>query len=68
MFAAISPGPDEPFGPAEAVSPAEEARDGHAAFDPTTFEPTVVWTNRPAGSAGPIESIRTFAQAATRSP
>jgi hypothetical protein len=28
----------------------------------------VVWTNRPAGSGGPIESIRTLAQAATRSP
>ena len=53
------------FGAPEAVSPAQEARDGHAAFDPITHEPTVVWSNRPAGSDRPI---RTFAQAATRTP
>lgn len=68
VFAALSTRPGEPFGPAEAVSPAQQARDGHAAFDPRTHRPTVVWTNRPAGSDGPVEQVKTFAQAATRAP
>jgi hypothetical protein len=68
VWAAVSPDVDQPFGPAEAVSPAQEARDGHAAWDPRTHEPTVVWTNRPAGSGGPVEQIKTFAQSATRAP
>jgi hypothetical protein len=64
VFAAIAP-PGAPFGAAEAVSAAQEARAGRALLSPT---PTVVWTNRPAGSHPPggIASVQTFAQAATR--
>ena len=61
--AALAPAAGQPFGPAENVSPAEEARAGRAAFHPQTGVPTVVWTNRPRGSQPPVE---TFAQAATR--
>jgi hypothetical protein len=68
VWAAVSPDADAPFGVAEAVSPAQEARDGHAAFDARTHQPTVVWTNRPAGSNVPLEQIRTFAQASVRVP
>jgi hypothetical protein len=54
-----------PFGAPEAVSPAgEDARFGHAAFDPRSGRPTVVFSDRPRGSTAPI---RTFAEAATRS-
>ena len=64
MFATLAP-PGAPFGGAEAVSGAEEARAGRAILTPT---PTIVWTNRPAGSHPPggIAAIQTFAQAATR--
>ena len=50
---------------AEAVSAAQEARAGHATF---AGVPTIVWTNRPAGSHPPggAASVQTFAQAATR--
>jgi hypothetical protein len=66
VFAAVAP-PGGPFGAAEAVSAAQEARAGRAVF---AAAPTVVWTNRPAGSHPPggIAAIQTFAQAATRSP
>jgi hypothetical protein len=55
----------QPFGAPEDVSAAQEARAGRAAF---AGGPTVVWSNRPAGSHPPggIGAIRTFAQAATR--
>jgi hypothetical protein len=55
------------FGAPEAVSAPQEARAGRAILG---AKPTVVWTNRPAGShpAGGIDAVQTFAQAATRSP
>ena len=64
VFAAVAP-PGAPFGAAEAVSAAQEARAGRAVLAPT---PTVVWTNRPAGSHPPggLDAMQTFAQAATR--
>jgi hypothetical protein len=64
VFAALAP-PGGSFGAAEAVSPAQEAREGRALLAP---KPTVVWTNRPAGSHPPggIAAVQTFAQAATR--
>ena len=64
VFAALAP-PGAPFGAAEAVSGAEEARAGRAVLTPA---PTIVWTNRPAGSHPPggIAAVQTFAQAATR--
>jgi hypothetical protein len=65
VFAALAP-PGAPFGAPEAVSAAQEARAGGALLSPV---PTVVWTNRPAGSHPPggIAAVQTFAQAATRS-
>jgi hypothetical protein len=64
VFAALAP-PGAPFGAAEAVSEAQEARAGRAVLAPA---PTIVWTNRPAGSHPPggIAAVQTFAQAATR--
>jgi hypothetical protein len=64
VFAALAP-PGAPFGAAEAVSAAQEARAGRALLGAL---PTVVWTNRPAGSHPPggIAAVQTFAQAATR--
>ena len=64
VFAAVAP-PGAPFGADEAVSAAQEARAGRALVSPT---PTVVWTNRPAGSHPPggLAAVQTFAQAATR--
>jgi hypothetical protein len=64
VFAALA-GPGAPFGPAEAVSAAQEARGAHATL---AGAPTVVWTNRPAGSHPPggLAAVQTFAQAATR--
>jgi hypothetical protein len=64
VFAALAP-PGAPFAPAEAVSAAQEARGGRAIMNPA---PTVVWTNRPAGSHPPggLTAVQTFAQAATR--
>jgi hypothetical protein len=60
--AAVAPTVVQSFGPPEVVSPAgQDARFGHAAFDPRSHQPTVVFANRPTGGA------RTFAQAATRS-
>jgi hypothetical protein len=64
VFAALA-APGAPFGAAEAVSLPQEARAGRAILSPA---PTVVWTNRPAGSHPPggIGAVETFAQAATR--
>ena len=64
VFAALAP-PGAPFGPAEAVSAAQEARAGRATI---AGVPTIVWTNRPAGSHPPggLTAVQTFAQAATR--
>jgi hypothetical protein len=64
VFAALA-APGAPFGAAEAVSAAQEARGGHATL---AGAPTVVWTNRPAGSHPPggLAAVQTFAQAATR--
>lgn len=59
--AALSPFAGAPFGPPEDASPAgQDARFGHAAFDPLSSRPTIVWSDRPEGSP-------TVAQAATRS-
>jgi hypothetical protein len=64
VFAALAP-PGAPFAAPEAVSAAQEARAGMAIMVPA---PTVVWTNRPAGSHPPggLAAVQTFAQAATR--
>jgi hypothetical protein len=64
VFAALA-APGAPFGAAEAVSAAQEARAGHAIL---AGVPTIVWTNRPAGSHPPggLDALQTFAQAATR--
>ena len=64
VFAALA-GPGAPYGPAEAVSAAQEARGGQATF---AGAPTIVWTNRPAGSHPPggLDAVQTFAQTATR--
>jgi hypothetical protein len=59
VFAAFAP-PGAGFGAPEAVSEAQEARRGRIVL---AARPTVVWTNRPAGSGPPV---RTVAQAATR--
>lgn len=53
------------FGGPELVSAGPEARQPDAIFAPGGA-PTLVWSNRPAGSRGPIAGIRTYAQAATR--
>ncbi|MGH2947596.1 MAG: hypothetical protein ACRDPC_15330, partial [Solirubrobacteraceae bacterium] len=63
--AALAP-PGAAFGPFEAVSAFEEARVPAAAYDPVTGRPTVVWSNRPAGSVLPVDDVETVAQAATR--
>jgi hypothetical protein len=63
--AALAPA-GAPFGPPELVSAMQEARLPAAAFDPVSGRPTVVWSNRPEGSARPLDEIETFAQAATR--
>jgi hypothetical protein len=64
VFAAVAPAGGG-FGAAEAVSAAQEARAGRAILTPL---PTIVWTNRPAGSHPPggIGAVQTFAQAAVR--
>jgi len=64
VFSALAP-PGAPFGAAEAVSAAQEARAAQAIVAPV---PTLVWTNRPAGSHPPggVAAVHTFAQAATR--
>jgi hypothetical protein len=64
VFAAVAPA-GAPFAAPEAVSAAQEARAGKAVMVPA---PTVVWTNRPAGSHPPggVGAVQTFAQAATR--
>ncbi len=64
VFAAVA-APGAAFGAAEAVSAAQEARTGRAILAPL---PTIVWTNRPAGSHPPggIAAVQTFAQAAPR--
>jgi hypothetical protein len=64
VFAAVA-APGAAFGTAEAVSAAQEARGAHAIL---AGVPTVVWTNRPAGSHPPggLDAVQTFAQAATR--
>ena len=66
--AALSSAADQPFGAPELVSPAgQEARSGAGAFDPATGRPTVLYSNRPEGSGGTIDQIRTYAEASTRS-
>jgi hypothetical protein len=64
VFAAVAP-TGAAFGAAEAVSAAQEARAGRAILAPL---PTIVWTNRPAGSHPPggIAAVQTFAQVARR--
>jgi hypothetical protein len=60
--AAFAP-PGGAFGPPELVSPGREASDPRVAFDPAG-RPTVVYANRPEGSAG--VATRTVLEAATR--
>jgi hypothetical protein len=64
VFSAVA-APGAAFGAAEAVSLPQEARAGQVVFAPA---PTIVWTNRPAGSHPPggIAAVQTFAQAAVR--
>jgi hypothetical protein len=57
----------ERFGPPEAISAREQADTARAAFEPQTDRLVAVWVNRPAGSSGPLASIRTYLQAAARS-
>jgi hypothetical protein len=59
--------PGAGFGTPELISGGLEAESAVAAFDPLTSVPTVMWTNRPDGSAHPLAEIRTYAQASTRS-
>lgn len=65
MIAAGLAPPHSGFGAPELISSGPEARLPVAGFAPTG-RPTVVWSNRPAGSSGPIASIKTYAQASTR--
>jgi hypothetical protein len=58
--------PGAAFGAQEEVSAAQEARRARAVLDPVSGRATVAWSNRPAGSGGPLASIRTVVQAATR--
>ena len=48
-FAALRPAGATAFGPPEAVAPPDVASEPHAAFDPVTGRPTVVWSARPNG-------------------
>jgi hypothetical protein len=64
IAAALAPA-DGPFGAPEAVSAGPEARLPDAAFAPAGV-PTLIWSDRPAGSRGPLAGIRTYAQASTR--
>jgi hypothetical protein len=59
--------PGAGFGAPELISAGMEADSAVAAFDLLTSLPTVLWVNRPDGSAHPLADIHTFAQAATRS-
>jgi hypothetical protein len=69
VFAALAnpTPPPSPFGPPEAVSPAQEARAG--AVVPAA-PIGAVWSNRPAGSHPPggVNAIQTFVQASARVP
>ncbi len=69
VFAALAnpTPPPSPFGPAEAVSPAQEARLG--AVVPAA-PIGAVWSNRPAGSRPPggVSAVQTFVQASARIP
>jgi hypothetical protein len=69
VFAALAnpTPPPSPFGPAEAVSPAQEARLG--AVVPAA-PIGAVWSNRPAGSHPPggVSAVQTFVQASARIP
>jgi hypothetical protein len=60
-------GPAQPrFGPPEVVTDGGLARVPRVAFDPVTWQPTVVWSERPAlGDAAPGVA-QTVARAATR--
>src|SRR5436190_19850014 len=49
VFAALRPAGATAFGPPEAVAPPDVASEPHAAFDPVTGRPTVVWSARPNG-------------------
>jgi hypothetical protein len=67
VFAAVAPAipPGGPFGPAEAVSAAQEAR---GAVVVPAAPVGLVWSNRPAGSNPPggQSALQTFVQAAAR--
>jgi hypothetical protein len=67
VFAALAlpTPPPSPFGPAEVVSPAQEAR---GAVVLPAAPVALVWSNRPAGSHPPggVNAIQTFVQTAVR--
>lgn len=67
ILAAYAPARGAAFGPPELVSAGPEARVPDAAVSRDGV-PTVVWSGRPAGSAVPFAQLRTFAQAAARTP
>jgi hypothetical protein len=68
VTAAIAPRAGAPFGPPEAVSPTGRGdHGGHAAFDPATGRPTVIFAGRPAASGPPPGAASATVQAATRS-
>ncbi len=47
--AALADTPGASFGPPETATPSETARDGSAAFDPQTHQPTIAYVGRPGG-------------------
>jgi hypothetical protein len=65
LNAAVAPA-SGPFGPPESVSAGPQARVPSAAFDPYANRWGLAWSNRPAGSAGPLANIQTFLQISLR--
>lgn len=68
VTAAVASGPGAAFGVPEPISSGTgEARFGVAAFDPASGRPTVLFSDRPAGSGGTVDTVRSFARASRRS-
>jgi hypothetical protein len=65
LHAALAPSGGA-FGAPETVTDGPEARVPAAAFDAAGNRWALVWSNRPAGSGGPIAQIETFLQASLR--
>jgi hypothetical protein len=68
-FAGVAP-PDGRYAGEEQVSIGDRARLPAVAFNPQTGVPTVVWSQRegPDGPDVPLEMVRTFLRASTRTP